>query len=37
VTVNGSLVYSKKQTGRFAEKGEVARLVKQVLTHQPKG
>jgi selenoprotein W-related protein len=28
VTVNGELVYSKKQTGRHAEPGEVFRLVK---------
>jgi len=28
VTVNGKLVYSKLQTGRHAEPGEVVRLIK---------
>jgi selenoprotein W-related protein len=37
VNVNGSLLYSKQKTGRFAEKGEVARLLKQVLMNPHKG
>ena len=31
VTVNGNLLYSKLQTGRHAESGEVASLVKKYL------
>jgi len=31
VTVDGKLVYSKLQTGRHAEPGEVAKLVKKVI------
>jgi selenoprotein W-related protein len=31
ITVNGSLVYSKKSTGRHAEEGEVTRLVGEYL------
>jgi selenoprotein W-related protein len=31
VSVNGKLVYSKLQTGRHAEAGEVARLVEKLL------
>jgi selenoprotein W-related protein len=31
VIANGKLIYSKKQTGRYAEKGEVAGLVKEML------
>ena len=27
VTVDGSLIYSKKETGRFPEKGEVVKLI----------
>ena len=32
VEVNGSLLYSKLQTGRHAQPGEVAGLVKEILT-----
>jgi selenoprotein W-related protein len=31
VSVNGKLIYSKLQTGRHAEAGEVARLVEKLL------
>jgi len=31
VTVNGKLIYSKKQTGRHAEAGEVKVLVRQFI------
>jgi selenoprotein W-related protein len=31
VTVNDSLLYSKKQTGRHAEKGEVVKAIRQYL------
>ena len=31
VSVNGKLIYSKLQTGRHAEAGEVAGLVKKLL------
>jgi hypothetical protein len=31
VTVNGKLLYSKKQTGRHVEKGEVVKLIKDYL------
>ena len=31
VSINGKLVYSKLQTGRHAESGEVARLVEKLL------
>jgi len=31
VTVNGKLIYSKKQTGRHAEPGEVKALVRQFI------
>ena len=31
VSVNGSLVYSKKQLGRHAEAGEVAGLVRKLV------
>jgi selenoprotein W-related protein len=31
VSVNGKLIYSKLQTGRHAEPGEVARLVEKLL------
>jgi selenoprotein W-related protein len=31
VTVDGSLVYSKLQTARHAEEGEVARLIEALL------
>ena len=31
VSVNGKLVYSKLQTGRHAEPGEVAKLVEKLL------
>jgi selenoprotein W-related protein len=31
VEVNGSLIYSKLQTGRHAEPGEVAGLIRKIL------
>jgi selenoprotein W-related protein len=31
VTVNGSLLYSKKQSGRHAEPGEVKALVRKLI------
>jgi selenoprotein W-related protein len=31
VTVNGKLIYSKKQTGRHAEPGEVKALVRKFI------
>lgn len=33
VTVNGDLVFSKLETGRHAEPGEVVRLIKQRNAH----
>jgi selenoprotein W-related protein len=33
VTVNGTLVYSKLQTGRHAEPGEILGLVRHQLKH----
>jgi selenoprotein W-related protein len=35
VTVNGTLVYSKVQTGRHAEPGEVVNLVRAHLRRKP--
>jgi len=31
VTVNGKLVYSKLQTGRHVEPGEIARLIRKMM------
>jgi selenoprotein W-related protein len=31
VTINGTLIYSKKQTGRHAEPGEVKALVRKYI------